>query len=259
MGQLGDTLRERRIALGITLEQAEEGTKIRGKLLEALEDGDYGRLPNPGYVRGYISSYARYLELDPVPLLAMYQAETGAGRYHEIEPAAGRPRSSPRGRAARDALARRSQRLWSSWRVLSLTHLGASSGCGAGPRSRRPSRPCRRKRPRRSSPSGDDTQPTSPAVDPAEKPPAKYTPFTVKVTVASQAAPRGSKRAWTARQRTRDRSPAGSSKSFEVNRKAATHDRQARRRSPIYRDGKKVAIPDQRRHRQAHADGRAAP
>jgi len=84
MGQLGDTLRERRTALGLTLEQAEETTRIRGKLLQALEAGEYSRLPNPGYVRGFVSSYARYLELDPVPLLAMYRAETGSGRYHDI-------------------------------------------------------------------------------------------------------------------------------------------------------------------------------
>ena len=84
MGQLGDTLRERRMSLGISLETAENDTKIRGRLLKALEDGEYARLPNPGYVRGYVSSYARYLELDPVPLLAMHRAETGAGRYHEI-------------------------------------------------------------------------------------------------------------------------------------------------------------------------------
>jgi len=84
MGQLGDTLRERRVALGISIEAAEEATRIRGRLLEALEAGDYTRLPNPGYVRGYVSSYAKFLELDPVPLLAMYRAETGAGRYHDI-------------------------------------------------------------------------------------------------------------------------------------------------------------------------------
>lgn len=84
MGQLGDTLRERRVSLGISLDTAEEDTKIRGRLIQALEEGDYAKLPNPGYVRGYVSSYARYLELDPVPLLAMYRAETGAGRFHEI-------------------------------------------------------------------------------------------------------------------------------------------------------------------------------
>jgi cytoskeletal protein RodZ len=84
MGQLGDTLRERRMSLGISLETAEEDTKIRGRLIQALEEGEYAKLPNPGYVRGYVSSYARYLELDPIPLLAMYRAETGAGRFHEI-------------------------------------------------------------------------------------------------------------------------------------------------------------------------------
>jgi cytoskeletal protein RodZ len=84
MGQLGDTLRERRASLGISIETAEQDTKIRARLLEALEAGDYDKLPNAGYVRGYVSSYARYLELDPVPLLAMHRAETGAGRYHEI-------------------------------------------------------------------------------------------------------------------------------------------------------------------------------
>lgn len=84
MGQLGETLRERRTALGLTLDQAEECTRIRSKLLQALEAGEYSRLPNPGYVRGFVSSYARYLELDPVPLLAMYRAETGSGRYHDI-------------------------------------------------------------------------------------------------------------------------------------------------------------------------------
>lgn len=84
MAKLGDTLRERRQALGLTLAQAEEATRIRERLLAALEEGNYDRLPNPGYVRGYISSYARFLELDPVPLLNMYKAETGVGHHHEL-------------------------------------------------------------------------------------------------------------------------------------------------------------------------------
>lgn len=82
---LGETLKERRKQLGISLPQAEEQLHIRSRLLEALEEGDYERLPNPGYVRGYVSSYARYLELDPEPLLNMYYAETGHGRFHRIE------------------------------------------------------------------------------------------------------------------------------------------------------------------------------
>lgn len=84
VGKLGDTLRERRIALGVTLDQAEQATRIRGRLIDALEQGDYAKLPNPGYVRGYISSYARFLDLDPLPLLALYKSETGVGRFHEL-------------------------------------------------------------------------------------------------------------------------------------------------------------------------------
>lgn len=80
MASLGDTLRERRIALGLTLDQAESATRIRARLLEALEEGAYDRLPAPGYVRGYISSYGRFLELDPQPLLQLYKAETGERR-----------------------------------------------------------------------------------------------------------------------------------------------------------------------------------
>lgn len=77
MGQLGDILREERTKLGISITEVERQTRIRGKLLEAIEAGDYKRLPNPGYVRGYVSSYARYLGLDPVPLVELFQKETG--------------------------------------------------------------------------------------------------------------------------------------------------------------------------------------
>ena len=88
MGQLGDLLKERRMALGMSLLQAEEATRIRAKLLEALENGEYDRLPNPGYVKGYVTSYASFLELDSASLLAMYRAETGTGgRSRDISPA----------------------------------------------------------------------------------------------------------------------------------------------------------------------------
>ncbi len=85
MSRLGDTLQERRRALGLSIEQAEEATKIRVKLLRAIEHGEYDRLPNPGYVRGYISSYARFLELDPLPLLAIYKAESGTMRRPDLD------------------------------------------------------------------------------------------------------------------------------------------------------------------------------
>ena len=78
MATLGDTLRHRRTELGRSITEAESATKIRARLIQALENGDYDQLPNPAYVRGYITSYARWLDLDPAPLLTMYRAESGA-------------------------------------------------------------------------------------------------------------------------------------------------------------------------------------
>lgn len=74
---LGPTLASARRKLGRSLAEAEAATRIRGKMLEALERGDWDVLPNAAYVRGYIISYAKFLELDPAPLLNMYTEETG--------------------------------------------------------------------------------------------------------------------------------------------------------------------------------------
>lgn len=84
MGRLGDTLRDRRRSLGISIDQAEKATRIRGSFLKALEDGEYARLPDPGYVRGFISSYGRMLGLDTPPLLALYRSETGSSRGSDL-------------------------------------------------------------------------------------------------------------------------------------------------------------------------------
>lgn len=86
MPSLGETFSDRRRQLGISIAQAEGDTKIRGRSLEALENGNYDSLPAPGYVRGYVTSYARYLDLDPVQMIAMYRAETGNARQHRIVP-----------------------------------------------------------------------------------------------------------------------------------------------------------------------------
>jgi cytoskeletal protein RodZ len=74
---LAEVLSDARRRSGKTIAEAEEETRIRAKHLQALEDGDYEALPNPAYVRGYIISYAKFLGLDPKPLLGMYRAEMG--------------------------------------------------------------------------------------------------------------------------------------------------------------------------------------
>lgn len=71
--ELGSILREAREAQGLTLAQAQAATRISMKFLEALERGDYAALPTPVHVRGFLRNYARFLELDPQPLLERYE------------------------------------------------------------------------------------------------------------------------------------------------------------------------------------------
>jgi cytoskeleton protein RodZ len=73
MDELGHILREARETKGLTLNEVQEQTRINSRFLEALEMGDYIRLPTPVHVRGFLRNYARFLGLDPGPLLERYE------------------------------------------------------------------------------------------------------------------------------------------------------------------------------------------
>jgi cytoskeletal protein RodZ len=75
MPSVGEILAAERRRQGKSLADAVEGTKIRSRLLDALENGRYGELPNTAYVKGYIQSYARFLEIPSEPLLEQYRKE----------------------------------------------------------------------------------------------------------------------------------------------------------------------------------------
>lgn len=73
MGELGQILRQTREDKGLSLAQAEEATKIRSTYLQALEEGDFERLPAPVYVRGFLKNYANFLGLNAEEVLALYE------------------------------------------------------------------------------------------------------------------------------------------------------------------------------------------
>lgn len=73
MDELGQILREAREAKGLTLTQVQEQTRINRRFLDAMEKGAYTVLPTPVHARGFLRNYARFLELDPVPLLERYE------------------------------------------------------------------------------------------------------------------------------------------------------------------------------------------
>ena len=72
-GVLGlSTIRRNR---GISLEQIAESTKISIRSLEAIEHGEFGKLPGGIYNTSYIKQYARAIDYDESALLAAYQRE----------------------------------------------------------------------------------------------------------------------------------------------------------------------------------------
>ena len=75
---IGDELRQARIRRGRSIAQAHQATRIARHYLEALEAEDWRRMPAAPFARGFLSSYAQYLGLDPGPLLERFPFEPSA-------------------------------------------------------------------------------------------------------------------------------------------------------------------------------------
>lgn len=72
---LGRYLREAREAKELTLEDAERTLRIRRRVLEAFELGNFNVIDaSPVQIRGFIGNYARYLGLDETRVLQHYEA-----------------------------------------------------------------------------------------------------------------------------------------------------------------------------------------
>src|SRR3981081_2724289 len=68
---------------GITLEQIAESTKISIRSLEAIELGDFAKLPGGIYNTSYIRQYARAIDYDEGALLAFYHEMESSGASSE--------------------------------------------------------------------------------------------------------------------------------------------------------------------------------
>ncbi|MCL5784112.1 MAG: helix-turn-helix domain-containing protein [Patescibacteria group bacterium] len=75
MRTVGQVLKEERENKFYTLDEIEKATKIRKELLEALEAGQYNKLPPPTFVQGFIKNYGKFLGLNQEKLLAIYRRE----------------------------------------------------------------------------------------------------------------------------------------------------------------------------------------
>lgn len=89
MDELGSILRDAREMKGLTLAEVQEEIRINSQYLDALEEGHYHLLPTQVHLRGFLRNYARFLDLDPDPLLekcdSAYAAQNARARQANSE------------------------------------------------------------------------------------------------------------------------------------------------------------------------------
>jgi cytoskeleton protein RodZ len=73
MTAVGETLRRERLRRNLDLEQISRELKITPKMLEAIEDEHFDRLPGQVFAKSFVKQYARYLGLDDEELAAEVQ------------------------------------------------------------------------------------------------------------------------------------------------------------------------------------------
>ncbi|MGH9359403.1 MAG: helix-turn-helix domain-containing protein [Terriglobia bacterium] len=73
MAGFGENLRREREMRGITLEEISNTTRVSVRLLEALENEDFSRLPGGIFTRSFIRAYANYIGLDEEHVMSEYQ------------------------------------------------------------------------------------------------------------------------------------------------------------------------------------------
>lgn len=89
--RLGDIMRGERATLGKSLLDVQRELKIRATYISAIENTDPSAFETPGFVAGYVRSYARYLGLDPEWAYQTFCDEGNFATVHGMEPAASSP------------------------------------------------------------------------------------------------------------------------------------------------------------------------
>jgi cytoskeleton protein RodZ len=78
MQNIGERLEEARKRKGISIREAAETTKIRSDYLQKFEANAFDLDLPPLYIRGFVRSYARFLELDADRFIAEYDSVVAA-------------------------------------------------------------------------------------------------------------------------------------------------------------------------------------
>lgn len=75
---LGQELQRRREAMGLSLAEISDATRIGTRFLKAIESDEYGVLPEGIYARSFVKAFARHVRMDEDEAVLLYQQQTGA-------------------------------------------------------------------------------------------------------------------------------------------------------------------------------------
>ncbi|MBY0120623.1 RodZ family helix-turn-helix domain-containing protein [Bacillus sp. S/N-304-OC-R1] len=75
MSELGNRLKEARLAKNLSLDDLQIATKIQKRYLVGIEEGNYSMMPGQFYVRAFIKQYAEAVGLHPEELFEQYKSE----------------------------------------------------------------------------------------------------------------------------------------------------------------------------------------
>ncbi|GAB1363458.1 helix-turn-helix domain-containing protein [Rhodobacter sp.] len=86
--RLGDLMRGERATLGKSLLDVQRELKIKATYIAAIENADVSAFETPGFVAGYVRSYARYLGMDPDQAFARFCREANFAVAHGLSASA---------------------------------------------------------------------------------------------------------------------------------------------------------------------------
>jgi cytoskeleton protein RodZ len=81
MESIGEFFKQVRETKGLTIDEVAAKTRIRTDFVKALEDGNFAKLPDQVFARGFVRSYARSLGLDEED--AIHRFVQSAGAYYD--------------------------------------------------------------------------------------------------------------------------------------------------------------------------------
>ncbi|NJP36292.1 RodZ domain-containing protein [Alkalicoccus luteus] len=85
MSELGTRLQTARLEKGYSLDELQQLTKIQKRYLEAIEEGDFSKMPGEFYSRAFVKSYSEAVGLDPNKIFEEHESELPKPKRSEVQ------------------------------------------------------------------------------------------------------------------------------------------------------------------------------